>query len=94
MGRYLADGDDSCRGGWFGAVGERALRWAIEHASAGDLIRAVYVWQVYRGALPGVVPLEESELIRPQADHFVREVVDRVVAKFDGPLPGMERVSY
>ncbi len=73
---------------------ERALRWAIEHASAGDLIRAVYVWQVYRGALPGVVPLEELKLIRPQADHFVREVVDRVVAEFDDPLPAIERVSY
>jgi nucleotide-binding universal stress UspA family protein len=73
---------------------ERALRWAIEHASAGDLVRAVYVWQVHRGALPDVVPISELERIRPEADHFVGAVVDRVVAKFDGPLPGIEQVSY
>ncbi len=73
---------------------ERALLWAIEHASDGDVIRAVYVWQVYRGALPDVVPLAELEGIRPQADHFVRDAVDRVVAEFDGPLPAIERVSY
>jgi nucleotide-binding universal stress UspA family protein len=73
---------------------ERALHWAIEHASEGDVIRAVYVWQVHRGALPDVVPLAELERIRPQADHFVGDVVDRVVAEFDGPLPEIAQVSY
>lgn len=73
---------------------KRALAWAIDLASEGDLIRAVYVWQVYRGARADIVPIEELEQIRPQADHLVGDVVDSVVAEVDGPLPGIERVSY
>lgn len=73
---------------------KQALTWAIDHASEGDLIRAVYVWQVFHGARPDIVPIEELEHIRPEADDFVGDVVDGVVAELDGPLPGIERVSY
>lgn len=73
---------------------KRALAWAIEYASEEDVIRAVYVWQVYQGASPDIVPIEGLQQIRHQADHFVGEVVDSVVAELDGPLPGIERVSY
>lgn len=71
-----------------------ALRWAIEHASEGEEVRAVYVWQMYRGPRPDVVPVSELQLIRPEADRFISEVVDAVIAELDGPLPGVERVSY
>ena len=56
-------------------VSKRALAWAIDYASGGDLVRAVYIWQVYRGARPDIVPVEDLEQLRPQADRFVGEVV-------------------
>ena len=71
-----------------------ALRWAIEHASEGDFVRAVYVWQLSRGPRPDVVPAAELQLVRPEADRFINEVVDAVTAGLDAPLPGIERVSY
>ena len=71
-----------------------ALRWAIEHASESDFVRAVYVWQLSRGPRPDVVPVSELQLVRPEADRFINEVVDAVTAGLDGPLPGIERVSY
>jgi len=71
-----------------------ALRWAIENASEDDSVRAVYVWQLHRGPRPDVVPVVELQRVRPDADRFVGEVVDGVIAELDGPLPGIERVSY
>ena len=71
-----------------------ALRWAIENASEGDLVRAVYVWQLFRGPRPDVVPVSELQRVRPEADRFINEVVDAVTAGLDGPLPRIERVSY
>ena len=71
-----------------------ALRWAIDQASEGDLVRAVYVWQLHRGAVPDVVPVSELQRMRPEADQFVAEVVDSVTAGLEGPLPEIERVSY
>ena len=71
-----------------------ALRWAIENASEGDSVRAVYVWQLYRGPRPDVVPVSELQLVRPEADRFISEVVDAVTAGLDGLLPRIERVSY
>ena len=72
-----------------------ALRWAIRHSSMGDLIRAVYVWQVYRGALPHLVPLSEIEALRPEADQFVADTVESVVRELGiEPDAAIERVSY
>ena len=72
-----------------------ALRWAIDHSSAGDLIRAVYVWQISRGALPHLVPLAELQALRPEADQFVAEIVGTVVEELAAePGAGIERVSY
>jgi len=79
------DGSDASR---------EALRWAIENASEGDLVRAVYVWQLFRGPRPDVVPVSELQRVRPEADRFINEVVDAVTAGLDGPLPRIERVSY
>lgn len=79
------DGSDASRA---------ALRWALEHASENDLVRAVYVWQLSRGPRPDVVPVAELRLVRPEADRFVNEVVDDITAGLDGPLPRIERVSY
>jgi nucleotide-binding universal stress UspA family protein len=72
-----------------------ALRWAIRHSVKGDLIRAVYVWQIYRGALPHLVPLSEIEALRPEADEFVADTVDSVVSELGTePDAEIERVSY
>lgn len=72
-----------------------ALLWAIRYSSAGDLIRAVYVWQTYRGALPHLVPMSELEALRPQADQFVGDIVASVVEGLaEEPAAGIERVSY
>lgn len=72
----------------------RALRWALEHASPGDLIRAVYVWRVYHGPRTEVLSGEELRTMRPAADRFVRDVVDSVLADIDGPVAAVEAVSY
>ena len=71
-----------------------ALRWALSHSSAGDLIRAVYVWQVYHGARLEVLSAEDLRQLRPKADRIVREVVDSVLADIDGPVASVEAVSY
>ena len=72
-----------------------ALRWALEHSSPGDVIRAVFVWQVYHGARLQVLSADELARLRPQADQLVREVVDSVVAEIDdGACAGIEAVSY
>lgn len=71
-----------------------ALRWAIGHTSAGDLIRAVYVWQVYHGARLEILSAEDLKRLRPQADRLVREVVDSVSANVEGPMASIEAVSY
>jgi len=73
---------------------KKALRWAIDHASPNDVVRAVYVWQVHRGALPDIVPIAELQQIRPHADRFLDDVVAGVVEGLDKPHANIERVSY
>jgi nucleotide-binding universal stress UspA family protein len=71
-----------------------ALRWALEHAELGDLIRVVYVWQAYHGARHELLSPDELRRLRPQADRMVREIVDSVLAGFEGPVASVEAVSY
>ena len=71
-----------------------ALRWALDHASAGDLIRAVYVWQGYQGPGPEILGREDLEQLRRQADRLVREFVDSACAQLEGPTASVEAVSY
>ena len=76
------------------AGSDSALAWALAHAREDDLIRAVYVWQVPRGATPDFVPASELATIRPDADRFVADVVDNVLKVHEGQVPQIERVSY
>lgn len=71
-----------------------ALRWALKHTSSDDVIHAVYVWQVNQGPRSDVVPAGELKLHRSAADHAVREIVDSVVAEFEGRAGSVEAVSY
>ncbi len=71
-----------------------ALRWALAHTEPGDLIRAVYVWQAYQGARHEVLSADDVRRLRPQADRVVRDVVDSVLAGFEGPVASVEAVSY
>ncbi len=73
---------------------DEALRWALDHARNDDLIRAVYVWQIYRGATPEVVPSAELAEIRPEADHVVADAVKKALEGRAGPAPQIEQVSY
>lgn len=71
-----------------------ALLWALDHARSDDLIRVVYIWQVYRGARPDVVPAAELSAIRSEADRVVADAVEKALEGRVGPLPHIERVSY
>lgn len=72
-----------------------ALRWALGHSKPDDLIRAVYVWQVYHGARHEFLSADELKRLRPQADRIARDVVDAALVDFDEQVvASVEAVSY